>query len=345
EDEQDDIEMTLEGSDDQSMSSPAHPSGSIHDDAPSPRIQDFDQAPHSEWIKIEPQDIYDMGKFAQDIPDDELTDHEEPDEDEETEGWVDLLNSATSAPPINNTEKGFTMGETSDATEYDQEKMFKHLCARQNNLKTSTSNEGEIEERFTTIRKDILAHGGQVTTDVTDPKLTHVVLDNDDLSRRITLMRLTEKWVLPLVELPISDCIIIDQRDDASLSRITFHIASRKGRSQTRTSASQPSCLPTTILMSAVQPPQQREGSQRPDSSTNTPRRGRGRGRGRGGADGRRQPTNRSGDVESAPKRDGQSSSRNAPPTQSSRTRKFGGQLSSSTPEAPENSKEGASSS
>ncbi|PVG04723.1 putative DNA ligase [Serendipita vermifera] len=196
EDEQDDMEITQEGSDDQSMSSVANPSGSIHEDAPSPAMQDFEQAPHSEWIKVEPQDVYDMGKFAQDIPDDEVTDHEEPDEDEEeNEGWVDLLSNAASAPPLS------TIGETSDSMEYDQEKIFRHLvfyldspgCSRQNNLKVSTSNEKDIEERFTTIRKDILAHGGQVITDIKDPKLTHVVLDNDDLSRRIALMRLTEK--------------------------------------------------------------------------------------------------------------------------------------------------------
>jgi DNA ligase-4 len=80
--------------------------------------------------------------------------------------------------------------------------------ARANGLKVSTSKEAAIEARqvsytdqaswklmsarFKSIEKQILAYGGMVTTNLEEPKLTHIVLDNDDLSRRISLMRRTE---------------------------------------------------------------------------------------------------------------------------------------------------------
>jgi hypothetical protein len=101
EDEQEDIEMTQEGGDNHSISSAASHSRVIAEDEPNSTMQDLEETPHSEWIKIEPQDGYDMEKPDQDLTDDEVTDHEGPDEGgDESESWTDLLNSATSAPPV-----------------------------------------------------------------------------------------------------------------------------------------------------------------------------------------------------------------------------------------------------
>lgn len=45
---------------------------------------------------------------------------------------------------------------------------------------------------FDETREKILANGGRITNNLNDPKLTHVVLDDRDRSRRIPLMRATE---------------------------------------------------------------------------------------------------------------------------------------------------------
>lgn len=49
-----------------------------------------------------------------------------------------------------------------------------------------------LSDRFEETARLILPNGGRVTTDLSDPKLTHVVMDNEHLSRRKELMRLTE---------------------------------------------------------------------------------------------------------------------------------------------------------
>jgi DNA ligase-4 len=45
---------------------------------------------------------------------------------------------------------------------------------------------------FDETREKILANGGRITNELNDPKLTHIVLDDRDRSRRIPLMRETE---------------------------------------------------------------------------------------------------------------------------------------------------------
>ena len=45
---------------------------------------------------------------------------------------------------------------------------------------------------FNETCEKILTNGGRVTSDLKDPKLTHVVLDDRDRSRRVPLMRETE---------------------------------------------------------------------------------------------------------------------------------------------------------
>ena len=43
------------------------------------------------------------------------------------------------------------------------------------------------------MAEKISSLGGRITTEISEPKLTHVVMDQDDLSRRVELMRVTEK--------------------------------------------------------------------------------------------------------------------------------------------------------
>ena len=110
------------------------------------------------------------------------------------------------------------MGETDDATTYDEERIFTHLRfyldtptnARKNDMRVTTKHEAAIEKRyvgplelasqslilrpysFTAIGALIAENGGRVT-DLGDPKLTHVILDKRDDSRRRELMQRTSQ--------------------------------------------------------------------------------------------------------------------------------------------------------
>ncbi|KZT27881.1 ATP-dependent DNA ligase [Neolentinus lepideus HHB14362 ss-1] len=93
------------------------------------------------------------------------------------------------------------MGEDDSAMEYDQEKIFRHLCfyldtpqnARNRSLLLkSTKYEQQINVSFTEIKNLILENGGKVV-DLDDPKLTHIVIDKRDDSRRVELMKRTAK--------------------------------------------------------------------------------------------------------------------------------------------------------
>ncbi|EEB97646.1 hypothetical protein MPER_02996, partial [Moniliophthora perniciosa FA553] len=58
----------------------------------------------------------------------------------------------------------------------------------------------EIDQSFNNLRKLVIENGGRVV-DLDDPKLTHVVLDKRDTSRRIELMKRIShgltKWSRP----------------------------------------------------------------------------------------------------------------------------------------------------
>jgi len=91
------------------------------------------------------------------------------------------------------------MGEDS-AMEYDQEKIFRHLYfyldtphnARNNGMSATSKHEVVITKSFERIAKLIEENGGRVA-DLDDAKLTHVVLDKRDDSRRRELMKRTSE--------------------------------------------------------------------------------------------------------------------------------------------------------
>ncbi|KIM34526.1 hypothetical protein M408DRAFT_325903 [Serendipita vermifera MAFF 305830] len=161
--------------------------------------------PHADWIKVEPDDSIEI--IEPPLSDEELTEHEDLDDDHDEgtgggESWIGLFKTSRENPPKSPSNmEDVRMGDTDDAAEYDPDLIFKHLLfyldspsnARKNGLNVSTQNEGAIEARFSATTKLILTHGGKVTTDLSEPKLTHVVMDSEHLSRRKELMRLTEK--------------------------------------------------------------------------------------------------------------------------------------------------------
>jgi len=91
-----------------------------------------------------------------------------------------------------------TMGESKDAMEYDQEKIFRHLCfyldtpqnAQRNGMVSKSKHAPQIETSFVDI-EDIIAKNGGRIVELGDPKLTHIVVDKRDSSRRKDLMKKT----------------------------------------------------------------------------------------------------------------------------------------------------------
>jgi hypothetical protein len=60
-------------------------------------MDELEARPHSDWIKVEPEDSFDLGP-VRDLSDEELTDHEDLDDDHEEgvvggEGWVNVFES------------------------------------------------------------------------------------------------------------------------------------------------------------------------------------------------------------------------------------------------------------
>ncbi|KAG8859696.1 DNA ligase (ATP) [Tulasnella sp. 330] len=115
--------------------------------------------------------------------------------------------------------KSDVMGEEEEAMEYDTDRLFKHLCfyldtpdnAEKHSLalKANLKAQDTIKASFTRTQKAILDNGGRVTDSLEDPKLTHIVLNEGDKSRRVELMRRTSKPKRKhlVLEAFIDDCI------------------------------------------------------------------------------------------------------------------------------------------
>ncbi|KAG8833158.1 DNA ligase (ATP) [Serendipita sp. 399] len=164
-------------------------------------LEDLESRPHSDWIKLEPDDMVDLGRPILELSEDDATDHEEPDEEGE---WVNILGQRSNSNANNSTSQtgdSPKMGEDDESMELDQEMFFKHSVfyldspsnARMNGMLVKTTKEAKLTKRFEEIEESIAKYGGRVTSNVQEPKLTHVILDNDDLSRRKTIFGLTSK--------------------------------------------------------------------------------------------------------------------------------------------------------
>ncbi|KAI0272769.1 ATP dependent DNA ligase domain-containing protein [Gloeopeniophorella convolvens] len=171
------------------------------------------------------EDAPELKEWFQTRPGADLTVNADNDEDSATDPdsdnddkWFDVLPEGTEVPDVgpdtededyehvNVQEDGETrMGEAS-ATEYDQERIFRHLCfyldtphnARKNGMSATSKYEDAITKGFVRIAKLIQDNGGRVTG-LDDAKLTHVVLDKRDDSRRRELMQKTSKHVSLLI--------------------------------------------------------------------------------------------------------------------------------------------------
>jgi len=161
-----------------------------------------------DWLKIEPD-----SNLAE-ISIDEADSVTDPDSDNE-DNWFTIDAPQPSGGEVSRTELGSDqdkdeqvnvegtkhahMGEDT-AMEYDQERIFRHLCfyldtpfnARNNGMSVTSRHEDAIARSFERIAKLIEENGGQIAK-LDDEKLTHVVIDKRDDSRRRELMKKTSK--------------------------------------------------------------------------------------------------------------------------------------------------------
>jgi len=90
------------------------------------------------------------------------------------------------------------MGESEEAMEYDQDKIFRHLCfyldtpqnAQKNGMVSKSKHAPHIETSFENLDDILVKNGGRIV-DLDDPKLTHIVIDKRDTSRRKDLIKKT----------------------------------------------------------------------------------------------------------------------------------------------------------
>ncbi|CAG7851558.1 DNA ligase 4; AltName: Full=DNA ligase IV; AltName: Full=Polydeoxyribonucleotide synthase [ATP] 4 [Serendipita indica DSM 11827] len=188
-DDDEGVELAIKEEEMSSVGSKENGSGEPTQDMSSTGLGDYESQPNGDWIKVEPVDNMSLGRLPPDSSDEELTDHEELDEGEDGgESWLDLLHPTQA------------MGESADAMEYDPILTFRHLvfyldspsCARKNDMIVNNRKEDAIQARFQEAAGLVTQFGGRISENLNDASITHVVLDSEDTSRRIPLMRRLE---------------------------------------------------------------------------------------------------------------------------------------------------------
>ncbi|KAF6761657.1 DNA ligase 4 [Ephemerocybe angulata] len=173
--------------------------------------------PLAEWFKVDAKDANEGSPPGRDNPEDSETEndsdnadvagHEEV-EEADLDDWFQVRDAGTREPvaSASNIEEEKTMdedvkmGETEEAMDYDPDVIFKHLCfyldspenAKRNGMSVRSKHEKELAKSFDEVAKLITDNGGKVVN-LDEPKLTHVVIDKRDDSRRVELMKRTSK--------------------------------------------------------------------------------------------------------------------------------------------------------
>ncbi|KAI0720902.1 DNA ligase 4 [Fomitopsis betulina] len=192
---------------------------SIKEEEDDDKTEDEEEDPElSEWFKIkektskrpEVQIPASDSETEADSDNEDITRNEDVEQDD-ADDWVDVKPTDSSASSlvdaaslegahISQVDDAARMGEDVSAMEYDQELIFKHLCfyldspsnARMHGMAVKSKHEADISENFEQIAALIKTNGGKIA-DLAEPKLTHVIVDKRDISRRLELMRLTSK--------------------------------------------------------------------------------------------------------------------------------------------------------
>ncbi|KAJ7281646.1 DNA ligase IV [Mycena rebaudengoi] len=179
-----------------------------------PKVEPEDLDPTlAEWFKVEVDDktVIPSGRDSdtESENDSDNADVTIEEQDDDLDDWLKVKpavpDSGTSGLPEKEEDPedenaDAKMGESETAMEYDQDLIFKHLCfyldsptnARENGMAVRTKQESVIDKSFVELAKLIGQNGGKVVG-LDEPKLTHVVIDKRDDSRRVELMKRTSK--------------------------------------------------------------------------------------------------------------------------------------------------------
>ncbi|KIY47685.1 ATP-dependent DNA ligase [Fistulina hepatica ATCC 64428] len=139
------------------------------------------------------------------IPEDSDTDPDSDNQDMTADGlddWFDLTSEtktdvASADSEFEVVEDIARMGEDDNAKDYDPDKIFRHLCFYLDTRENAERNGLKVDKQmidnsdlFTRLEDNITKNGGRIV-DLDYPKLTHIVFDKRDVSRRLELMRRT----------------------------------------------------------------------------------------------------------------------------------------------------------
>ncbi|KAG6891205.1 hypothetical protein C0995_008457 [Termitomyces sp. Mi166 len=160
----------------------------------------------ADWFKVNNSQQEEDVKYES-VTDADSDNADVADEDDDFDDWFNIkkpsTEPSTSVEPESSGTSSFvevTMGETEEAMEYDQEKIFRHLCfyldspenAQKNGLTIKSKHEADLNKSFAELSAKIIENGGKVV-DLSEPKLTHIIIDKRDDSRRLELLKRTSK--------------------------------------------------------------------------------------------------------------------------------------------------------
>ncbi|KAG6910034.1 DNA ligase (ATP) [Tephrocybe rancida] len=188
----------------------ASPAPEPKEESPAPSVKEEqleDDPTLADWFKVDNIKQEDDDIKYESVTDADSDNADVADEDDDLDDWFTIKKPSAeppaSAEPESSAASSFvdvTMGESENAMEYDEELIFRHLCfyldspenAHKNGLTVKSKHEGDLNKSFTYISTKIVENGGKVV-DLSEPKLTHIIVDKRDDSRRLELMKRTSK--------------------------------------------------------------------------------------------------------------------------------------------------------
>ncbi|KAF8202540.1 DNA ligase IV [Pholiota molesta] len=171
-----------------------------------PEVKEEEMNPElAEWFKVDDKGTAEeppssAGRYDEDSVTEEEPDSENEDVKEEPDDWVEAEVISKSAGKQPEKDVDVKMGETEEAMEYDQG-IFSDTYALLDTAENAEKNgmtikpskyRKDIDKNFEELAKLITENGGKIVN-LDEPKLTHVVVDKRDESRRLELIRRTAK--------------------------------------------------------------------------------------------------------------------------------------------------------
>lgn len=164
----------------------------------------------ADWFQVDPKPAGPEDSETEDESDADSNNDDVKEEDADADEWFKVPEvprspavkslDDNSSTTLHSQPQDMAMGEDDQAREYDTTAIFRHLYfyldtpdnARRNGMPVKTKYEQEISTTFDQVSRSIRENGGEIAA-LDNPKLTHVVLDKRDDSRRLTLMQRTSR--------------------------------------------------------------------------------------------------------------------------------------------------------